>query len=125
MADTLDKKSIHDLRIIAQSFGIKDIFSKDAIHLRQEIELKQDNIIPKPLALPPKPHYDARLMTEAPSARGSLEEITDLLAPFIKLGLHLKFDEENWSMVHGKKNDSGTIRMPLRTILNCAQRVMS
>lgn len=124
MDQELRKKSVHDLRTIAQSFGVTDIFEKDAVHLAQEIELKQQKLIPPPLVLPPPPDYDARLMTKPPARRSSMSEITDLLAPYIKIGLKLTFDNEHWYMHSGVKNDCGTIRMPLRNILDCAVKVM-
>lgn len=124
MANELSKKSIHDLRVIAQSFGVPDIFEKDALHLVQEIELKQQNLVPPAIELPPKPEYDARLMTKPPSRRTNMGEITELLEPYIKMGLRLRFDEESWYMDYQQRNDSGTIRMPLRTVLAQAERLM-
>lgn len=126
MKEDLLKKSLHDLRVMAQAFGVENIFEKDAIHLAQEIEdkhilaaqeLKQDP--------PPIPQYDARLMTAEPSSRGDMQEIIDLLEPYIKMGLKLSFSEESWEMHSGKKMDTGSIRMPLRHILNCARNVVS
>lgn len=120
----LRKKSVHDLRVMAQAFGITEIFEKDAVHLAQEIELKQQTLSPPPVPLPPKPEYDARLMTLIPSAMGSAVEITELLSAHIALGLKLSFDMESWRMAHGKKEDHGTLRMPLRNILICADKVL-
>lgn len=110
---------------MAQAFGVTDIFEKDHAHLLQEIELKQQTILKPALPdLPPKPEYDARLMTKPPARRSSVLEITEMLAPYVKMGLKLSFDEEHWYMAHGKKNDQGTIRMPMRTVLQCAEKVM-
>jgi hypothetical protein len=120
----LRKKSVHELRTMAQAFGVTDIFEKDAIHLVQEIELKQQKLIPAPTILPPKPEYDARLMDAKPAQRGDMDEITELLKPYIERGLHLRFEEECWFMDAGKKTDTGTIRMPLKSVLECARRVM-
>lgn len=122
--DALRNKSIHELRTMAQAFGVKDIFEKDAIHLSQEIELKQQQLIPPPIPPIPTPDYDARLMTTHPSRRSTATEVTELLAEHIKRGLKLSFTEETWSMHSGKKNDTGPLRMPLRHILSCANRVM-
>ncbi len=120
----LCKKSIHDLRVMAQAFGISNIFEQTAERLAQEIELKQQNLVPPKVPLPPKPEYDARLMTKAPSRRSSAVDITNLLEPYIKMGLKLKFSEEQWFMAHGIKTDEGTIRMPLRHVLDCARKMM-
>lgn len=120
----LKHKSIHELRGMAQSFGITDIFEKDATHLAQEIELKQQKLIPAPVILPDKPEYDAGLMTRPPARRASMDEITTLLEPYIKMGMRLTFDNEVWSMSSGVKNDTGSIRMPLIHVLECARKVV-
>lgn len=124
MPEELRNKSIHDLRTIAQSFGVTDIFEKDIIHLAQEIEIKQQKLIPAHTVLPPKPEYDARLMTKPPARKSSIALITELVEPYIKLGLKLRFEEENWFMAYGDKNDSGSIRIPPRHVLNCAERLL-
>ena len=121
----LRKESIHKLRTMAQAFGVTDIFEKDAVRLAQEIELKQQTLIPPPIVLPPKPEYDARLMTKPPARRSSMDEILDLLEPYIIRGLKVTFDNEDWAMANGVKTDCGTIRMPLKTVLECARKVMS
>ena len=124
MNPELLKKSVHDLRIMAQAFGVTDIFEKDQKHLIQDIELKQMNAVAPPLELPPRPQYDGRLMTASPSQISSPEEIVDLLEPHIKMGLHLSFQEEHWFMRFSKREDSGTLRQPLRNILICAEKLM-
>lgn len=125
LTDNLRKKSIHDLRVMAQAFGINDVFSKDQAHLIQEIELKH-----KPVQivvqLPPLPAYDARLMTKPPSKRSNAEELVPLLESYIALGLKLSFDDngERWFMTCGKRNDEGTMRMPLKAVVECARRLL-
>lgn len=121
----LENKSIHQLRGIAQSFGITDIFSKTDIQLRQEISLKQEALSPAKLEAPPKPEYDARLMTKPPSKQSDRELALEVLKPYIDKGLHVDFpNEEEWHMRWGKREDTGTLRMPLRVILQCAAGVM-
>lgn len=124
LADNLRKKSIHDLRVMAQAFGIADVFSKDQIHLIQEIELKHKPMQPK-AELPPLPVYDSRLMTKPPAKKSSVMELTELLTPYIERGLKIGFDEnaEHWFMRLGQRTDEGTMRMPLRSVLNCARRM--
>lgn len=119
-------KSLVELRGIAQSYNIPDIFQKTPIQLIQEIELKQEAAIPVPQVEVPKPEYDARLMTKPPSKKSVREEADALLAPYIARGLRFTVDEneERWQMVHGKKTDEGTMRMPLRTLLYCARKIM-
>ncbi len=121
---SLREKSLHQLRGIAQSYGIGDIFSKDAKQLAQAIEFHQQELIPDVVIDIPKPEYDARLMTKPPSRRSDEESIRELLAQHVDQGLHLSFDHERWYMKFGKKTDEGTVRMPLRTVLSCANAVM-
>lgn len=117
-------KSLVELRGIAQSLGIPDIFQKDKPQLVQAIELKQEAFIPAPKVEIPRPEYDARLMTKPPSQLSERVEVEELLAPFVARGMHLKFDEERWYMSFGKKTDEGTLRMPLRVALRCAEEIM-
>lgn len=121
---SLSGKSIFDLRGIAQSFNVPDIFQKDHAQLIQAIEMKQQAMIPAPKIEVPKPEYDARLMTRPPSKKSPQDEAEKLLQPYIARGLKIKFDEEHWYMSFGKKTDEGTIRMPLKILLRCADRVM-
>lgn len=125
MEQALRKKSIHDLRVMAQAFGVNDVFSKDQVHLIQEIELKHKPV-QVAVQLPPLPAYDARLMNKPPSKRSNAEELVPLLEPYIVLGLKLSFDDngERWFMSCGKRNDEGTMRMPLKAVVECARRVM-
>lgn len=120
----LANKSLTELRGIAQSFGIKDIFQKDLLQLKQAIELKQQDMQPAPKVEIAKPEYDARLMTKPPARIGNRSELEALLAPYIVRGLHARFDDECWYFSFGKKNDSGSLRMPMKTVLWCAGRVL-
>ncbi len=126
MSKPLRDRSIHELRGMAQAFGVNDIFEKDATHLIQEIELKQQSLAPPKQPLPPLPQYDARLMTKPPSKRSVPDEAVTLLEPYITRGLRFTIDDnaETWSMVFGKVTDSGTMRMPMRHLLEAARRVM-
>jgi len=121
---SLEKLSIHQLRGIAQSYGISDIFSKTDIQLRQEISLKQTDQLPKVETVIPKPDYDARLMTRPPAKRSNEELVREAVANHIRMGLHVRFDEERWYFAHGKKTDEGPLRMPLIGIIRCADSVL-
>lgn len=119
---TLSTKSLVELRGIAQLLDIPDIFSLDKPHLLQAIQQKQNDSIPSaPPTDIPKPNYDARLMTKAPASIGSKEDIEQLLQQYVARGLLLTFDEERWHMSLGQREDEGTLRMPLRTVLMCAE----
>lgn len=121
---SLRGKSIHQLRSIAQGYSIPDIFSMDDKQLIQEIELKQLGMVPTPAVVIQQPTYDARLMTKPPSKSSDERSIRDLLMPFVTRGLHISFDHERWYMVWGKRTDEGTMRMPLRVVLRCAEKIM-
>jgi hypothetical protein len=116
-------KSIVQLRSIAQGYGVKDIFSLDEAKLRQAIEMKQVELQPAPVVVVPKPEYDARLMTKPPSKKSERDEAMKMLKPYIDRGLSVRFTDEQWHMTFGKKTDQGTIRMPLRTLLRCAEKM--
>ncbi len=120
----LVSKSIVELRGIAQSLSISDVFQKDKIQLLQAIEMKQQSLIPAPKIEIPKPEYDARLMTKPPSRKSDQQEIEKIIAPYVARGLKISFDDERWYMSFGKKTDEGTIRMPLRIVLRCAEKVL-
>lgn len=121
----LRDKPLVDLRGMAQAFGITDIFEKDATQLAQEIEQRRDrmadDVAPK---LPERPIYDARLMWTHRDKKSNPTDIVGLLEQHITMGLKLSFDEERWYMAWGERNDEGTLRMPLRHVLDCAERVM-
>lgn len=122
----LRERSIHELRGMAQAFGVNDIFEKDAAHLIQEIELRQVKLVPPATPLPPLPQYDARLMNKPPSKRSMPDDVVTLLAPYITQGLRFTMDDnaETWTMQRGKVVDTGTMRMPMRHLLDAARRVM-
>ena len=121
----LRAKSLHQLRAIAQGYGVPDIFAKDMNQLIQAIELKQIDMVPDVAPPIPRPEYDARLMSKPPSKSSNQSDILALLEPHIQRGLHITFPElERWHMRHGKKEDTGTTRMPLRVVMDCADRIM-
>lgn len=121
----LRNKSITELRGIAQAFGIADIFTKDAIQLAQEIEAKQNKDFAPPAPIVSAANtYDARLMTKPPSKRSDVESAQEVLAPFVSAGLHVRYDDERWYMSYQGRQDEGTLRMPLRVLIKCAERIM-
>lgn len=119
------KHSLTQLRGIAQSFGIDNIFQKTASQLEQEISLKQKEMMPPVKIEVARPAYDARLSSKPPSRVSKEEEIQEIIRPFQAKGLYFEFVyPENWMMRWGDKEDTGTIRMPLRNILICAEKIM-
>lgn len=122
---SLRNKSIHELRAIAQGFDVPNLFGMTQDQLVQAIEIKRNAMVPDPVINIPKPEYDARLMTRPPAKMCTVESAVALLQPYIDKGLHLDFPEpERWHMRHGVKEDTGNLRMPLRVLLECADRIM-
>ena len=110
---------------MAQAYGIADIFKLDAAQLEQAIELRQQAMVPAAPLVVPRKEYDARLMTKAPSRTSQQADVVELLGDYTARGLHLDFpDGEHWHMSFAKKEDTGTMRMPLRQIILCADKLL-
>lgn len=122
---SLEAKSLTQIRNIAHVLGVKDIFVKTSAELIQEIHAKNNDFAPKAKVHVPLPPYDARLMTAKPNAMCDKNQLMALLQPFIERGLKVELKEETWHYRYGIKNDSGTLRMPLRTALKKAQEILS
>lgn len=121
----LKNRSIHQLRQIADGYGIANVFSKDANQLIQAIEAKQTDMVRDVSQPIPRPEYDARLMLKPPSKSSDEREVLNLLQGHISKGLHIEFPEvDRWHMKWGVKEDTGNMRVPLRVILDCADRLM-
>ena len=117
-------KSLHQLRSVAQGLGVADIFSKTEAQLKQEIEIKQRSLFAPETPLPVKPMYDARLMSKPPARISSVSELDVLLEPYKARGLHVHYDNERWYMQWDKRTDEGPLRMPMRSILKCAETLL-
>lgn len=118
-------KTIHELRTIAQRQGIKFSFSDDAAALAQKIATVQEAVKPLEPIIIPKPEYDARLMDKPPSKKCAKDSMIKRLQPYIARGLIVTFpDEETWHMQRDKKQDSGTMRMPERIMMEAADRLL-
>ena len=118
----LVSKSLTQIRGIAQSYGIKDIFTKEKFQLLDEINTKQQAMVPQPkFAHPP---YDARLMTRPPSKSVRANEILAMLQNHMDRGMKFSCDEEHWYMHFNNKDDHGSLRMPMKTLLRCADRIL-
>lgn len=124
MTSALQQKSLTEIRAIAQALKVPDIFKKEKHHLIQAIELQQDILVPRPKIEIPKNVYDARLMSHSPAEKSSREELDELLVPYVQRGLKVRYDEERWYFSRDRKTDEGTLRMPLRVVLRCAERML-
>lgn len=123
---SLHNKSMHQLRSIAQGMGVADIFTKSKERLIQDIELGQQDLVQvKPESIP-QPPYDARLMTKPPAKKSNESDLMELLRPYVERGLTVDFPTpETWRMRWGKREDNGNMRMPLRHVLQCADKIMA
>lgn len=122
---SLERMSLTELRGIAQSVGVKDVFAKTANELRSEIVVKQEQKLPVPAAPIPKPVYDARLMTRVPTRHSNQEELEKLLEQHFERGLRISYPApEQWLMQYKDREDSGTMRQSLLNILRCADKLM-
>lgn len=115
----LANKSLVELRGIAQSLSIPDIFQKDSVQLVQAIELKQQSFAPAP-----KIEIPVHVVTVTDAMECTPEQVKAACKPFTDRGLHLSFTDTQWKMKHGKKADEGTLKMPIRIVIKCAQKVM-
>jgi hypothetical protein len=123
---SLEKRSLTELRGLAQSLGVVDVFKKPKNILMQEIVLKQEEAMQKPMEPITPPVYDARLMSKPPSKKSDIENLLDLLEQHIQRGLVINFPHpEWWEMRFNMKTDSGTMRQPLQNVLRCANKLMS
>jgi hypothetical protein len=122
---SLRDKSLHELRAIAQGYGVEKLFQLSADKLIQEIELAQEEMLPTPQIDVPMPQYDARLMTRAPSRKTNRVDVEEALRPYIMLGLKVEWiNDEEFIFKCGVKEDTGTLRQPLRAVLRQASGVL-
>lgn len=119
-------KSIHQLRAIAEGYNIPDIFSKQRHELEQAISLAQVAQLPEQkFTPPPRREYDTRIMSRRPANSFTKEDALDVLEPYFSYGLKIEFpDPDRWHMRVKGKEDTGTMRMPLRVLLDCADRLL-
>lgn len=118
-------KSIHELRSIAQAKGIKFSFADDVLVLAQKIAMVNDAMAAK--APPPiqRPEYDPRLRNKPPGKECTQVDMLARLQEHIARGLLVTFPmPEQWHMKRGDKEDTGTMRMPPKVMLDAADRMM-
>lgn len=118
----LASKSLVELRGIAQSLGLPDIFTSSKTHLVQAIEHKISaggEAVRE--SLPP-----ARIVVEldqAPGESGDRAAIRRALEPYIARGLRLSFSDYGWMIDMAGRHDEGCWGVPLRVICACAEVV--
>ena len=121
----LEKKSITELRGIAQSIGCKYDWIDDKKALIQKIQSKQSTVLPKPVVdIRYEQPNDQRIRTLPPSKRSDEAMVRKLIEPLVAIGLKFEVKDGEWFMRHGVKEDSGNLRQPPRDILRAAERIM-
>lgn len=119
------KKTIHELRAVCQSKGIKFSFSDDVLALSQKINMVSEALKPIEAEPIPRPEYDPRLRMMPPGKVCTQDDMLKRLQPYIARGLLVTFPyPDMWRMRCGMKEDTGTMRMPPRVMLNAADRLM-
>jgi hypothetical protein len=116
----LQDKTLSELRGIALSLGIKNIFSLDKLLLLQEIENNKN------VALAKEIKQDINIsVSNSNRKRLSEAQVKDILKPLLDLGLIINFEGDSWVMHKGIKEDSGSVFMPLRDVVRCAKNIMT
>lgn len=117
---SLEKKSLPELRAIAQSMGLGMRTDLDRGALLQQIRLHTMDAAPlpaQPVVLNIQNVPDDRILTP--------ELVEKSLAPFSDLGLRISFpDATTWEMRCGEKKDSGTLSMSLWSVIQCAKSLV-
>ena len=116
---TLEKKTIVELRAIAQSVGLVPDFGVSREQLLQDIAQHAGAKI-----VPPTPPIQVNI--NFPSEGGMTQvSIRKALENFEPLGLALTFpDERTWHMYCNKRNDSGSMSMSIWSIVQCAKALV-
>ncbi len=116
----LDKKTLTELRTIAQGLGVTGIFSKSLAQLKQDIQQKHTDLIPQEKIVVP-----VEYRTLSTGNMCNKDELMEQLQPYISRGLKVVIGEEMWKFSFGKKNDSGTLSMPMRIALKKAAEILN
>ena len=116
---SLEKKTLSELRSIAQSIGIIPDFSIGKEHLLQQIRGHVGDKIKEPI----RP-IEVNI-TNMPEKGMSQVQVEKALEPFKELGLVITFpDEQTWHMCCNKKEDSGSMTAGIWGIIQCAKSVV-
>lgn len=119
MAKQLEERSLTELRAMASAMGVSVSFADDKGKLLKAIRAEVAAKAPKPLPFAP-------LVPSDPLNQGSWQgSVKEALQHMIDRGLILSFPtSDQWHMQRDQKSDSGTMKMPLRGIVRCAEAVM-
>lgn len=121
-------KSLHISRVRqhAAALGLGVSFSEKKNDLIARIVEVQQTIQPKREEKPATiAEASEEQLRSKPAARGTNQkEVLEALQPYVAKGLHVSFpDDESFYISFKKKNDSGTLRQPLRIICRRAEMI--
>ena len=118
---TLQKKSLAELRAIAQSVGITPRWDVGKEQLLQDISQH----VSVKIAQPEKP---IQVNITMPNDQGGMltpHIVEGLVKGFADLGLSVTFpDERTWEMSCNGKKDSGTMAMSSWSVIQCAKEII-
>lgn len=121
--DTLDLMNREELEIHANKLGLEMIDGEDKKALADRIyaieaQIPVNNFEEKPVKLP-DPEMRKFLVQATP------EEVTKALEAHINAGMEIvSLDEEAFHFRYKKKEDSGTMKQPLKRIVQCANALV-
>ena len=117
---SLEKKSLVDLRGIAQSLGVMPNWKDDKAKLIGKIRASAEKQY-----TPPSKAIVITTPVQATGQALTQKQVTDALAGFHDLGLHVSFpDKDTWSLYCNKKEDSGTMYQSLWSVISCAKELV-
>lgn len=123
--EQLEERSIIELRSMASAMGCRFEFSHNREKLIDIINKHMDDKVPKPRIPDPMEPADHRTSLRPPRFSCSQQDVIDGLSYWTAKGLVLQFPTiDTWLIMHGKRQDSGTLNAPLRDIMRCARDLM-
>ena len=121
----LEERSITELRALAQAMGADYNFGMDCDALRQSIRDHMEAQVPKPRIPDDLRPTDIRVATDLSDIVVTQVDVAEACLNSIDRGMRLTFPTpDTWMMEYGKKQDSGTLRMPLVDVVRCARELM-
>lgn len=117
---SLQKKTLTELRGIAQAMGIELKWDDGKEHLLQKINL---HVAAK--VQPPERPIEINIRQDSNNPTVTPEMLETALRDFKPLGLQVSFpDAHTWELYCNQKRDSGSMYMPLWNIIQCARDVV-
>jgi hypothetical protein len=112
----LHERSLTELRAMASAVGVTVSFADTKSKLVDAIRKTVDAKSAKPLPF--------RAIGVKPEEGSSQANIITALKPLIDRGLIVTFpDADSWFMTRNKKEDSGSMNIPLLSIVRCAEAI--